>query len=71
MRLTVDSLKLIEEGSKSMPPLVFCKRVRNLLIANDLDKHSFLESVEGTENKGVNFLPFGVKKEKNEVETSR
>ena len=49
-----------------VPPPVFCKRVRNALIANGLGKHSFLKSAEEHENRGVNFLRFVTKSEKSE-----
>jgi hypothetical protein len=35
-------------------------------MAKGLGKHSFLKSVEEHENRGVNFVHFGAKSEKNE-----
>ena len=63
MRLAVDGLNLGEKRAKAVPPRVFCKRVRNSLITKGLGKHSFLESAEEHENRGVNFLLFMAKSE--------
>jgi hypothetical protein len=65
-RSTVDSLKLKGEAAERGHPLVFCKRVRNRLMAKGLGKHSFLRSAKEYENKGVNFVRFVAKSEKSE-----
>jgi hypothetical protein len=46
------------------PPRVFCKRVWNRLMAKGLGKHSFLKSVEESENRGLKFVRFAAKSEK-------
>jgi hypothetical protein len=48
------------------PPRVFCRRARKTLIAKGLGKHSFFESVEECENRGVNSLRFVANSEKSE-----
>jgi len=63
---SIDSLKLKGEGKERAHPRVFCERVRNRLMAKSLGKHSFLESAEGYENRGVNFVRFAAKSEKSE-----
>jgi hypothetical protein len=47
-----------------VPPPVFCKRVRKLLIEKELPKQSFLKSAEKFENREVNFLFFLQKSER-------
>jgi hypothetical protein len=64
--IEVEGLKSKEEGSEGVPPQVFCERVRNSLMVKGLGKHSFLKSVEGFENRGVNFVRFVAKSEKSE-----
>jgi hypothetical protein len=41
-----------------VPPPVFCKRVRKLLIEKELSEHSFLKSAQEYENKEVIFSLF-------------
>lgn len=47
-----------------VPPPVFCKRVRKLLIEKELSEHSFLKSAEESENRRVIFWHFLQKSER-------
>ncbi|MGB7232836.1 MAG: hypothetical protein WBD19_14280, partial [Candidatus Acidiferrum sp.] len=49
---------------RRVPPPVFCKRVRNELIWNELPKYSFWKSAQEIETEGVNFCRFLQKSEK-------
>jgi hypothetical protein len=54
-KLTVDSSKFKGKRSKRVPPPVFCKRVRKLLMPKELAEGPFLRSAEEPENTGVSF----------------
>ena len=51
-----------------VPPPVFCKRVRNELIWNELREYSFWKSAQEIETEGVNFCRFVQKSEKEREE---
>ena len=56
------------EKGEGVPPQVFCKRVRKVLMGIELPEYSFLKSAEAFENRGVNFWHFLQKSEKSEEE---
>jgi hypothetical protein len=58
----VEKGEMIAEGGA--PPRVFCKRVRKLLMGNELLKHSFFSSAEEFENKEFVFSLFLQKSER-------